>query len=92
MYERTDWADFYKRVRANWARLSWFTFDHEAYLCYKVGEGDLGAKGGGTVAKGRASRPGQGARNLPLLRYRSRSSRKVGRYRVGDRRVGSSTV
>ena len=36
VYERSDWSDFYGRVRANWARLSWYTFDHEAYLCYKV--------------------------------------------------------
>ena len=38
VYERSDWSDFYGRVRANWARLSWYTFDHEAYLCYKVSD------------------------------------------------------
>ena len=34
IYERADYGDFWDRLR--WGRLSWFVFDHEAYMCYKV--------------------------------------------------------
>ena len=34
VYERADYGDFWGRLR--WERLSWYVFEHEAYMCYKV--------------------------------------------------------
>tara|TARA_B110001452_G_C15201103_1_gene416841 strand:- start:202 stop:1092 length:891 start_codon:yes stop_codon:yes gene_type:complete len=34
IFDRADYWDFLRRF--DWARLSWYVFDHESYLCYKV--------------------------------------------------------
>jgi len=34
LYDRADFWDFLQRF--DWARLNWYSFDHEAYMCYKV--------------------------------------------------------